>query len=171
MVKRKVIIVGGGLSGLSAAYELSKADVFDIHLIEKEARLGGRVSSCNINGHSVDTGGFLIYPWYKHYRELIEVLGLSHELVRIPPVGDYYDAEQNSQDKYHEGFKLSFKDIVEIFIDVFPDELIDTDPTAPKINAYKHLTIQDYLKCLGINEKKVTFYLNSTFIFHTRLRQ
>jgi protoporphyrinogen oxidase len=167
MQKRKVIIVGGGLTGLSAAYELSRSEGFEIRLIEKNARLGGRVSICCINGHPVDTGGFLIYPWYRRYRKLIEVLGLSPELVKIPPVGDYYDAEQNSQDKYYEGFKLSFKDIVEIFIDVFPDELIDTDPTAPKLDAYKYLTIQDYLKSLGINKKKVNFYLS---VFDTYLQ-
>ena len=159
--------MGGGLSGLSAAYELSKFESFEIHLIERDARLGGRVNGCIINGYNIDTGGFLVYPWYKRYRELIGVLGLGKELIKVPPVADYYDAKQNSYDKYFEGFKLSFKDIVEIFVDVFPDELIDTDPTAPKLNAYKHQTIQDFLRSLGINEKKVNFYLS---VFDTYLQ-
>ena len=38
MLKRKVIIIGGGLAGLSAACELSKDERFDIHLIEKNNR-------------------------------------------------------------------------------------------------------------------------------------
>ncbi len=167
MQRRKVIIVGGGLAGLSAAYALSKAKGFDIRIIEKDARLGGRVNSCAINGYNIDTGGFLVYPWYKLYKELIGVLGLGDDLIKVPPVPDYYDAKQNAYDKYAEGFKLSFKDMIEIFIGVFPDELIDTDPTAPKLNAYKHLTIQDYLHSLHINTEKVNFYLS---VFDTYLQ-
>lgn len=164
--KRKVIIVGGGLAGLSAAYELSKVAGFDIHLIEKDNHLGGRVSSCNINGESVDIGGFLIYPWYKLYRELIEIFGLSKDLVIIPPIGDYYVIEQHS-DKYYKGFKLSFKDMLEIFIDVFPNQLIDTDPTDPELNVYNHSSIKDYLESLDINAEKKDFYLN---VFDTYLQ-
>ena len=167
MDKRKVIIVGGGLSGLSAAYELSKVEGFDICLIEKEKRLGGRVNTCSVNGHSVDTGGFLVYPWYKRYREFIQMLGLSGELIGVPAVADYYDIEQNSHDKYYDGFKLSFREMLEIFIDVFPDELIDTDPTQPRLNIYHYRTIRDYLEGLNIHEDKVNYYLG---VFDTYLQ-
>ena len=83
MLKRKVIIIGGGLAGLSAAYELSQDERFDIHLIEKNNRLGGRIDSYTVNGQTVDVGGFLVYPWYKRYHELIIELNLSEELVKI----------------------------------------------------------------------------------------
>ena len=88
MHKRKVIIVGGGLAGLSAAYALSEAEDFDIHVIEKDNYLGGRVRSCTINGQTLDVGGFLVYPWYKRYHELINALGLTEELIKIPPAQD-----------------------------------------------------------------------------------
>ena len=167
MEKRKVIIVGAGLSGLSAAYELSGAEGFDIHIIEKAAIAGGRVNSCTINGQNIDTGGFLVYPWYKLYKELIKELGLSGELVKVPPVPDYYDAKQNAYDKYVKGFKLSFKDMMEIFIGVFPDQLIDTDPTAPKLDAYNHLTIKDFLYSLPLATEKADFLLS---VFDTYLQ-
>ena len=133
----------------------------------KDKRLGGRVNTCSVNEHLVDTGGFLVYPWYKRYRELIKVLVLSGELIGVPPVADYYDIEQNSHDKYYGGFKLSYREILEIFIDVFPDELIDTDPTQPRLNIYHYQTIRDYLEGLNINADKVNYYLG---VFDTYLQ-
>jgi monoamine oxidase len=40
--RRKVIIIGGGLSGLVAAYELGKLN-FDVTILEAQSRAGGRV--------------------------------------------------------------------------------------------------------------------------------
>lgn len=48
-----VIVIGGGLSGLSAAYELKG---YDILLLEKSERLGGRVYTIYINDTVVDLG-------------------------------------------------------------------------------------------------------------------
>ena len=39
---RKVIVIGAGLSGLVAAYELSKLN-FDVRVLEAQSRPGGRV--------------------------------------------------------------------------------------------------------------------------------
>ncbi len=161
MQKKKVIIVGGGLAGLSAAYELSKEERFDIHLIEKVSHLGGRVQSCMINGQTIDVGGFLVYPWYTHYHKLIRALNLTDELIKIPSVRDYYAGNEKSYDKYDEGFELSFKDIVEIFIHIFPNPLTDSDPTEPELHAYHDLTIQDYLRSLNLDAGKTNTYLRA----------
>src|SRR5678816_311356 len=40
--KQKVIVAGGGLAGLVAAYELDKLG-FDVKVLEAQARVGGRV--------------------------------------------------------------------------------------------------------------------------------
>jgi hypothetical protein len=82
-------------------------------------------------------------------------------------VPDYYDSKHDAYDKYAKGIKLAFKDVMEIFIDVFPYELIDTDPTAPRLDAYKHLTIQDYLQSMPIRKERIDFYLN---VFDTYLQ-
>lgn len=167
MKKRKVIIVGGGLAGLSAAYELSKAEGFDIHLIEKDNCLGGRVRSCTINGQMIDVGGFIVYPWYKRYHELINALGLTEELIKIPPAREYYSGHVKSHDNYDEEIKFSFKEIVKIFIHVFPNQFIDLDPTEPRLDAYDDLTVQDYLKSLNMETEKTNYYLR---VFDTYLQ-
>jgi protoporphyrinogen oxidase len=161
MQKKKVIIVGGGLAGLSAAYELSGDEGFDIHLIEKDNRLGGRVRSFTINGQTIDVGGFLVYPWYKRYHELIKAIQLTEELINIPPLRDYYAGHAKSHDKYFEGFEFSFLDILKIFIHIFPKPLIDSDPTKPELHAYDDLSIQDYLKSLGMDDEKTNYYLRA----------
>ena len=167
MQKRKVIVVGGGLAGLSAAYELTKVEGLDIHLLEKNERLGGRVHTCTINGQVIDIGGFLIYPWYKRYHELIKELNLAEELIKTPPATDYYACKHHQHDEYQKGFALSFKDMVEVFIKFFPAPLTDSDPTNPELHDYNDLSIKDYLKGLDIWHEKLNLYLN---IFDTYLQ-
>jgi protoporphyrinogen oxidase len=167
MQKRKVIIAGGGLAGLSAAYELIQTGDFDIHLIEKNAYLGGRVHTCIVNGQVMDVGGFLIYPWYKHYHHLIETLGLTKELVKIPPAGEYYAYKHNLQEEYNKGFTLSFREIVEIFIEIFPIPLTDSDPTYPELHVYHDLTIHEFITRLYLPAIKKDFYLS---VFDTYLQ-
>lgn len=161
MAKRKVIIVGGGLAGLSAAYELSDDEKYDIHLIEKNDVLGGRVQSCSINGQMIDVGGFLVYPWYDRYHQLIKELKLKKELIKIPPFRDYFVGHEKYKNEYDEGFDFSFKEMVGIFIKVFPNPLIDTDPTEPELHAYDDKTIKDYLNSLNLDTEKTNYYLSA----------
>lgn len=167
MQKRKVIIVGGGLAGLSAAYELSREAGFEVHLIEKATRLGGRVLTYTINGQGADVGGFLVYPWYKRYHQLVDDLGLSDELIKVPAIRDYFVNDRNKGDEYHDEVALSFKEMVGIFVKIFPKVLTDRDPTDPELEAYDHLTVKDYLKTLGAEPKRVAYY---TSVFDTYLQ-
>ena len=82
---RKIAIVGGGISGLSAAYYLEKARrngaPLEWRLFEQSPRLGGIVGSEYLNGCVIETGAdsFLSEkPWAF---ELCRELGLEDQLI------------------------------------------------------------------------------------------
>ena len=77
---KRIAIVGGGISGLSAAYYLSKAG-HDCTLIEASPRLGGVIRTEHVEGCVVEAGpdSFLAQkPWAL---ELIRELGLEDQVI------------------------------------------------------------------------------------------
>ena len=66
---RRVAVIGGGISGLGAAYELAKAGVHVV-LYEKEDRLGGRAKTVNVDGLDLDLG-FMVFNRVRQYRTYI----------------------------------------------------------------------------------------------------
>ncbi len=54
---REVVIVGGGLTGLAAAWELEQRGI-GYTLVEVKGRLGGSIRTVRENGFVVDTGAF-----------------------------------------------------------------------------------------------------------------
>ncbi len=78
--KPSVVIVGGGISGLSAAYYLAKAGIAST-LIEQQPRLGGVIQTELVEGCLLEAGpdSFLsAKPWAM---ELVRELGLEHEII------------------------------------------------------------------------------------------
>jgi oxygen-dependent protoporphyrinogen oxidase len=77
---RSALVVGGGISGLSAAYYLTRAGV-PVTLVEKEPRLGGVMQTDSVEGCTLELGpdSFLAAkPWAL---ELIRDLGLGAEVI------------------------------------------------------------------------------------------
>jgi uncharacterized protein with NAD-binding domain and iron-sulfur cluster len=66
-----VTVIGGGLAGLSASISLARRG-FDVTLVEKEERLGGRASSVIAsNGNVVDYG---LHVFCRHYLNLLAAM-------------------------------------------------------------------------------------------------
>ncbi|MBI4088582.1 oleate hydratase [Candidatus Kaiserbacteria bacterium] len=94
---KKIVIIGSGLAGLSAAYHLLKNgnEKFDVTILEKDDRVGGRVHTLYVEGTYVDLGGFMILPFYKELRHLINELGLTTSMKRFVSDTEWYQLEQN----------------------------------------------------------------------------
>ncbi|WP_173917825.1 NAD(P)/FAD-dependent oxidoreductase [Halobacillus sp. Marseille-Q1614] len=62
-MKKKAIIIGGGLGGMSTAIRLS-GDGYDVKLLEKNSNLGGKLNRREGKGFTFDTGpSILTMPW------------------------------------------------------------------------------------------------------------
>jgi oxygen-dependent protoporphyrinogen oxidase len=80
MNKRRCIVIGAGLAGLAAAYRLQQAG-FDILVLEKEHRVGGRVLTQRRDGYIIDAGPDAMTEGYRHYKALAAEVGLERAFV------------------------------------------------------------------------------------------
>jgi protoporphyrinogen/coproporphyrinogen III oxidase len=76
----RVVIIGGGISGLSTAYYLSKSSIRSV-LIERQPRLGGVIRTDRIHDCIVEHGPDSFLSTKSAARELCEELGLGGDLI------------------------------------------------------------------------------------------
>lgn len=79
----RVVVVGAGISGLVATYELRKRGL-EVVTLEKLDKAGGRTVRQEENGYTIDIGTQFVARYYKASIGLINELGLGSEVVRSP---------------------------------------------------------------------------------------
>jgi len=77
---KKVLIIGGGISGLTTAYWLHK-NGHDVTVLEKETRAGGSIRTVKDNGYLIECGPNSTLDLYKEADDLCDSLGLSEEKI------------------------------------------------------------------------------------------
>jgi oxygen-dependent protoporphyrinogen oxidase len=85
----KVVIVGGGVSGLATAHYIHShlGDRVDLTLVESGPRLGGKVANQQFSGHLVDTGPDAVLVRAPAMAALLEDLGLGDQIVAPAALG------------------------------------------------------------------------------------
>jgi len=81
-VKFKVIVVGAGISGLTAAYHLKNFG-YDVEVLEALDAPGGRMRQVDLCGVRVNTGARMLFTYYKSVMELIHALNIEEEIEYI----------------------------------------------------------------------------------------
>ena len=76
MTAGSVVVIGGGLAGITAAITLREAGV-GVTLLEARPRLGGATSSFSRGDLSIDTGQHVFLRCCTSYRELLARLGMT----------------------------------------------------------------------------------------------
>jgi oxygen-dependent protoporphyrinogen oxidase len=80
--KKKIIVVGAGIGGLSSAYYANRRG-HDVTVLEASDRVGGRMISWRVNGDRVDAGAQFFHSNFRNIRKLIKELGLAD---RVTPI-------------------------------------------------------------------------------------
>ena len=84
-MEAQVVIVGGGISGLSTAYWLNQMGI-RVRLLEKDDRVGGVIRSELIDGFLVEHGAASTLESSPIFRELIHGVGLRSQVLRASEV-------------------------------------------------------------------------------------
>ena len=78
----RVIVVGGGIAGLTAAYELQKRGV-EVVVLEREATPGGRMRSERHGDFVIERGAQFIASSYRNMHALAAELGIADQIEKL----------------------------------------------------------------------------------------
>ena len=97
-MKKKVIIIGAGPAGLTAAYYLLKnSNKYSVIILEKDKQIGGISKTVNYQGNLMDLGG------HRFFTKSTKINKLWQEILPIQGKGCYDDLLLNNKKNYNKG--------------------------------------------------------------------
>ena len=165
---KKVVIIGGGLAGLTTAYYLSKNPHLEIEIYEAQDTLGGRVQTVEIDGFKFNYGAFMIFPWYKRYDNLLKELQYTHHSEHLDGKHEY--AWSEIKGTFHEVNRHYVLDDVPIqkLIKFLPDFLTHkTELYNPDPHRFDMMTVEDYFKKISFDDVESLDIINKVATGYT----
>ena len=149
----RVVVIGGGFSGLAAGYELSKAG-YDVTVVEARNRIGGRVISFSdlVPGKNVEGGGELIgsnHPaWVGYARQFgLEFIDVSEEDLEFPIVLNGRRLSGEESEALWEEMEKAFAPLLVDAAKVDPDQ----PWTSPNAEALDRRTLANWINGLDVS--------------------
>ena len=154
--KTEVVIVGAGFAGLTAARELVRKGR-KVVVLEARDRVGGRVKSAKLAGHSVDVGGMWVGPTQTRVLDLIKEYGLhtrpqfeqGKDISEVSGTRTTADGEATGMDAETQAeYDRVVKELDRLSAKVPPEEPWNT----PDAESIDKMTVQDWLDSMTHNK-------------------
>jgi len=131
----KIAVIGGGISGVSAAYLLKKHTKYEVILIEKERLIGGKAATFKEDGYTIETGpnGFLDNK--EEIKKLINDSGFDDNVIEskeesrkryIFSKGKLFQLPENPIKLFFSDF-FTLKGLAEIFKEPFVEQFMQDE--------------------------------------------
>jgi len=102
---KRVVVVGAGIAGLTAGYDLKKAG-YQVTILEAKDIPGGRMAEKIEGSFMKHTGATGLFRFYKDMWDVIAELGLSERLMPYPKMGS--GIANNTEETYALDFNQTF---------------------------------------------------------------
>ncbi|MCJ7661602.1 MAG: FAD-dependent oxidoreductase [Anaerolineales bacterium] len=100
MTSKHIIVIGAGISGLTAAFRLQQAG-HEVSVVEARQRVGGRMITIDWKGFSIDPGAEFVTSADKFLLEMVRDLGIEDKLIDYSEANTGFDVSVMRDGEVH----------------------------------------------------------------------